>query len=224
VPASQVVIHSTGDPDLPDEHSVISWPVYNGRNLSWYDNWNGWIGFFAPDVTDGFTGIYDHKWDQGIVRTFDPALVPGHKFFGPDTLGSGLWTDDDSDYVELWGSGVTADFWTYTSLAASEAISWTEKWYPVAGIGGFHKANEHAALRLTDTGHGAEIGVAVTAVTTGTITLYANSSPVQTWPVTLSPGQPFVMEWERPSGLDGPMGLSLLDELENSLIAIGTTS
>ncbi|MCB9421564.1 MAG: DUF5107 domain-containing protein [Ardenticatenaceae bacterium] len=221
VPASQIIIHSEGDPNLPGEQSVISWPVYNGRNLSWYDNWNGWIGFFAPEVTDGFTGIYDHKWDQGVVRTFDPALVPGHKFFGPDTLSSSLWTDDDSNYVEMWGSGVTADFWTYTSLNAGQTITWTEKWYPVAGIGGFQKANEQAAVRLTDTGSGAEIGAAVTAVTTGTITLYVNNSPAQTWPVTLSPGLPFLTNWERPSGLDGTLGLRLVDEMAVSLIETG---
>ena len=132
-----------------------------------------------------------------------------------------MWTDDDSDYVEMWSSGVTTDFWTYTSLAAGDNVSWIEKWYPVAGIGGFHKANEHAAVRLTDTGNGAEIGVAVTAVTTGTITLYANSTPVETWPVILSPGQPFLTNWERPSGLDGTLGLRLADEMAVALIEIG---
>ncbi len=221
VPASEVVIHSEGDPDLPGEHAVISWPVYDGRNLSWYDNWNGWIGFFAPNINDGFTGIYDQGLDQGIVRVFDPAQVPGHKFFGPDTLGSGLWTDDDSDYVEMWSSGVTADFWTYTSLAAGETITWTEKWYPVSGMNGFHKANEYAVLRLTDTGNGADIGVGVTAVTSGTITLWVDGSLAESWPVTLTPGQPFREVWERPFGMDGPLGLRLADDQDNSLIEMG---
>jgi hypothetical protein len=91
----------------------------------------------------------------------------------------------------------------------------------VAGIGGFDRANEHAALRLTDTGGGAEIGVVVTAVTTGTITLYVNNAPAETWPVTLSPGLPLLMDWVRPSGLDGSLGLRLVDETAVSLIETG---
>jgi hypothetical protein len=45
VPAGQVTVHSTDDGALSGAGSTISWPHYAGRDLSWYNNWNGWLGF-----------------------------------------------------------------------------------------------------------------------------------------------------------------------------------
>jgi hypothetical protein len=133
LPASEIVIHSTGDPGLPGEHGVVSWPVYNGRSLNLYHTWNGWIGFFAPTIQANYSGIYDYNVAIRVVlRVFDRQVIPGHKYFGPGTLGSGLWTDDGSSYVEMWSSGVTPDFWTYVTLAAGERAEWLERWYPVS--------------------------------------------------------------------------------------------
>ncbi len=219
VPTDTVIIHSTGDSQIPEPQEVMAWPVYNGRTLSNYQNWTHYIGFFAPNLHDNFTGIYDHQVDQGILRVMDTAVIPGHKFFGPADLGPGLWTDDDSDYLEMWSSGVTPDFWTYVSLAAGATISWTEKWYPVNGLGGVDTANEQAALRLVDTGQGAEFWLMATAVTPGTLSVWVNGSRQASWPVTLIPGQPYAGSWARPSGVDGPITLQLADSEENILIS-----
>ncbi|MBP6471752.1 MAG: DUF5107 domain-containing protein [Chloroflexi bacterium] len=223
LPANEIVIHSTGDPQIPGEHSVISWPEYNGRFLNLYNTWNGWIGFFAPNILAGYSGIYDHAVDQGLLRVMDTAVIPGHKFFGPATLGSGLWTDDNSTYVEMWSSGVTADFWTYTSLAAGQTAHWTEHWYAVSGINGFSAANESGALRLAETWQGVEMEVAVTAVISGTIQLYVNGSLADQWPVELVPGPAWVMLGQRPSGASGPLGLRLVAGNGITLIATGVT-
>ena len=223
LPANEIVIHSTGDPQIPGEHSVIGWPEYNGRFLNQYATWNGWIGFFAPTLQAGYTGIYDHDVKQGILRVIDPAVIPGHKFFGPATLGPGLWTNDDSTYVELWSSGVTADFWTYTTLPAGQTVQWTERWYPVSHINGFAAANEYGALRLAETWQGIEIEVAVTAVTHGVVQLYVNSNLAQEWPVDLLPGPAWVTLGQRPSGMSGPLGLRLLDGDGVTRLATGVT-
>lgn len=116
-------------------------------------------------------------------------------------------------------AGVTPDFWTYVSLAAGETISWTEKWYPVNGLGGVDTANEQAALRLVDTGTGAEFWLMSTAVTPGALSIWVNGSQQAAWPVTLIPGQPYAGSWARPSSVDGPITLQLTDSKGNILIS-----
>ena len=210
IPADQVTVHSTGDGGLPGPGEGMNWPVYGGRDVSWYSNWGGYLGFFVPSVSAGFVGLYDHSADQGIVRTFTPGWPTGTKFFGPAGLSPSLWTDDGSNYVELW-SGATSSFWSYATLNSGESVGWSERWYPVNGLGGFNYANESAALRLTDTGGGAEIGVAVSALTTGNVTLWAGGQLVENWPVTLYPGQAFRASWTRPPDMGEALGLRLED-------------
>lgn len=221
LPADEIVIHSTGDPGLPGEFGVVSWPEYNGRFLNLYHTWNGWIGFFAPTIQADYNGVYDHNVAQGLLRTFDRSVIPGHKYFGPGTLGPGLWTDDDSSYVEMWSSGVTPDFWTYVPLAAGERAEWLERWYPVSQLAGFAAANEHGALHLAETWQGIEVGVAVTAVTPATIQLFINNSLAESWPVTLVPGPAWQTITQRPPNHPGPLGLRLLDQHGNPLLVAG---
>jgi Domain of unknown function (DUF5107) len=209
VPASEVTIHSTADGGVPSAGSPMSWPFYGGRDMSWYANWTGYLGFFAPAVTDGFVGVYDYAADQGIVRAYSPGWPAGTKFFGPATLSPSLWTDDNSNYVELW-SGATGSFWSNATLNPGESFSWTEYWYPVNGLGGFNYANRTAVLRLNDNGGSAEIGVAVSGAVTGQIVLWAGGQQAANWPLTIYPGQAFRATWTRPSGMDGTLGLQLI--------------
>lgn len=217
-PAAEAVVHSTGDPALPGEHSVISWPVYNGRALNDYRTWTNYFGFFVPHPQHGFTGIYDHNVGQGVLRVFDPAVVPGHKFFGPADLSPHLWTDDGSGYVELWSSGVTPDFWTYVNIAPGGRKDWTERWYALRQMPGVSMANEHGALYLAQANGEVRVAVAVTAVTQGTAVLLVNGQPAQSWPLHLGPEQVFEKVWKRPSGLSGPLTLRLLDASGHTLI------
>ena len=210
IPADQVTVHSTGDGGLPGPGETMSWPIHAGRDMSWYSNWGGYLGFFVPLASAGFVGLYDHQADQGIVRAFTPGWPAGTKFFGPSGLSASLWTDDGSNYVELW-SGATGSFWSYATLDPGESVGWSERWYPINGMGGFNYANESAALRLTDTGGGAEIGVAVSNLTTGNITLWSEGQLVEKWPVTLYPGQAFRANWTRPPDVSGVLGLKLED-------------
>jgi hypothetical protein len=210
IPAQQVMVHSTGDGGLPGAGAGLDWPLHGGRDMSRYRNWNGHLGFFAPALWAGFVGVYDHAIDQGMVRAFTTGWPAGTKFFGPAGLSPTLWTDDGSNYVELW-SGATVSFWDYATLNPGEGVAWTERWYPVNGLGGFNVANEAAALRLVDTGGGAEVGVAVSALTTGELTLWAGGQRETSWRVTLYPGQAFRASWTRPPEMAGALGLNLTD-------------
>ena len=209
IPASEVTIHSTGEGGVPGSGSGMSWPFYGGRDMSWYANWTGYLGFFVPSVTQGFVGVYDYAADQGIVRAFNPGWPAGTKFFGPSTLPPSLWTDDNSNYIELW-SGATGSFWSYATLNPGESFSWTERWYPVHGLGGFNYGNQTAVLRLNDNGDNAEIGVAVSGGVTGQIVLWAGGQQAANWPLTIYPGQAFRATWTRPSGMEGALGLQLV--------------
>jgi hypothetical protein len=176
--------------------------------LSFYGSWDGWLGFFAP--TDaGFSGVYDHDNGQGLVRAHSPGRPHGLKIFGPSTLPPWLWTDDDSNYVEMW-SGATTSFDEYATLEAGQIIVWTEYWYPINGTEGFNFANKTAAIRLQSTDSGAEVSLAVSTPVTADLLLFAGDEEVKRWPVNLSPGESLQGSWTRGAEQDGALGLRLL--------------
>jgi hypothetical protein len=187
----------------------MSWPVYNGRDMSYYSNWGGYLGFFAP-TGNGYTGLYDHGTGQGMVRAFSPGWPAATKFFGPATLSPSLWTNGSSNYIEMW-SGATGSFWDNATLEPGQTVSWNEYWYPVHGLGGYNYANRLAAIRLNEKGGGAEVGLAVSTPINGKLTLWAGSEGVASWPVNMGPGQALQANWSPISGQEGPLGLRLED-------------
>ena len=199
IPAAQVQVHSTGDERLPGEWQWMSWPEYNGINLSLYGAWQGWLGFFAPNLAAGFTAVYDRDVQQGVVRIITPGWPAGTKIFGPGTLPAWLWTDDDSNYVEFW-SGATATFADYATLQPGQTVGWTESWYPVHDLGSISTANVAGALYLAAGGENLTIGAAVIKGEARTLILWQNQSPVQTWELALGPGQTFNTTWASGGG------------------------
>jgi len=217
LPASEVIVHSTGDGSLPGPGGTMSWPVYNGRDFSRYPEWRSWLGVFAPQAASaGFAGAYDLGTDQGIVRVA-PTWLRGVKLFCLGDLGSELWTDDGSRYFELWG-GLTPTFWDYTTLGPGESVAWTETWYALNGMGGFTWANEEGAARLTPAGDGVEVAVETARPLRATVILRQGEAEVARWEADVGPGQPFRTTWG-PSG--GPWGIEVLDAGGASLIRVG---
>lgn len=190
LPASQVKVHSTGDGRLPSPGGQMSWPVYNGRDFSRYSEWRQYLGVFASPAQADFVGAYDLGNDQGIVRVFPHTVAAGVKIFCMGDLPSSLWTDDGSRYFELWG-GVTPTFWDYWSLQPGASVSWSERWYPVSGIGGYNWANEEAAIRLVPSGDSAEVTLATSWALNGTVVLRRGGVEAQRWDALVAPGQPF---------------------------------
>ncbi len=210
MPTTLAEIHSTGDPRLPAPYTVIDWPIYNSIDLSVVGNLQGWLGVFAyPNASASFAGAYDTAADFGVARIFPTLFARGVKFFTGRGLDSSIWTDDDSAYFELWG-GVSPTFADQATLASGATLSWTERWYPVSGLGGrYDYANELATLRLDDQGSSVQVGVATSInLSNARIKLWRNQQVAAEWTVTLGPGEPANLTWQ-PGG--GALGLQLLD-------------
>ena len=80
--------------------------------------------------------------DEGMLRIYPNDVARGAKLFSPgfsDMLDPKLWTDDGSSYVELHG-GVMPTFNDWYELEPGGEITWSEIWYPVAGIGAVTQA------------------------------------------------------------------------------------
>lgn len=228
-PVDQVTIHSTGDGSLPGEGRAMSWPWYNGRDMSRLGNWNQWLGFFErPAAQRGFMGAYDHSVDEGMARVFPEDIARGAKGFAfgwTSPLSSDNWTDDDTYYAELHG-GLAPTFDDSVPLAAGAHVEWSEVWYPVAGIGGLTLANREAALYLDKSGSTAHVGVQGTRTLTDThVVLWrtGDAQPLLAQRVPISgPTNPF----SATTTTDAPASqlvLTYLDDGEGLLATTATT-
>ncbi len=110
---------------------------------------------------------------------------------------------------ELWG-GLTPTFWDYQTLQPGASVTWTERWYPVSGIGGYNWANEEAAIRLVPSGDSAEVAVATSRALSGTLVLRRGGGEVQRWEAFIAPGQSFRATGS-PTSSSGDWGVQVLD-------------
>ncbi len=168
MPTDRVTVHSSGDSRLPGAWTPANWPVHNGVDWSLLGNWRQWYGFFQyPRAAGNFQAIYDEGYDEGVVRTYNSQQVQGAKFFafgnGSTAISPDLYTNDGSSYVEIHG-GVAPTFADTRRLEAGDQFSWTERWYPVAGIGSLTWANDQVALNLRSDGATAQLHVAATQI------------------------------------------------------------
>ena len=79
-------------------------------------------------------------------------------------------------------------------LAPGDEITWSEIWYPVAGIGGVAYANEDAALSLTPSAGGLKVGLFPTAAASGRLTVSLPGMDPILANVVLDPAHPLVRE------------------------------
>ena len=200
LPITQVVVHSTGDDALPGAGELMSWPVYQTRDLSDYGAWRKYLGIFAyPAAAANFMGATNHHTQLGVVRVFPHQVVRGAKVFAPGDIDPAVWTDDGSGYFELWG-GLAPTFRDKVALAPGRSVRWQEYWYEVNGMGGFGYANDQAALDLKIITSTVEVAAAVTAPVSGRVALYHNGVEAATWPASLTPGQAFRERYRLPGG------------------------
>ena len=190
---SAVTVHSRGDESLPDYNERLSWPVFDGLDLSRLGNWNRWLGFFEDPALDQFIAVYDEGYDEGVVRVFPADIAQGAKGFAfgwNDPIPASNWTDDGSSYVELHG-GLAPTFDQSVTIPAGDHLQWTETWYPVAGLGALRYANGLAALNLEVSGGQALVTVAVTHPWAGRLVMLLDNQEYWQQEVSLLPGQPF---------------------------------
>jgi hypothetical protein len=204
-PTDEIVLHSTGPlSGLPGERAVITWPVWEGRDLSWYHSWEDYLGFFLPEPSEDFVGAYNHDTGLGIVRVFDRRETPGVKLFawGQDSVYTSEYTDDGSEYFEMWG-GPNRTFWPEddNTLGPGESQAWTEYWYPFQGTDGLVFANRDAALSLTVSESMVSLGLASTSLQEGTVVVEAGGSEVYRREIAIGPESPHVDSVSLPSDL-----------------------
>jgi hypothetical protein len=190
-PVTQMTVHSTGDKELPGPHEALPWPVFGGRDMSFLVNWRQWLGAFErPRSQKGFVAVYDHDSDEGMVAVFPPDVIRGAKLFGfgwSDPIPPGNYTDDGSSYVEMH-LGLTPTFWDWTTLQPGESVTWTETWFPVAGIGGIVGANADGAMNVLRSDKETRVGIFAARALTGSLHLYAGEKDLGSKAVFLPPG------------------------------------
>lgn len=203
-PVSQVTVHSTEDRSLPAAGQPMTWPVYAGRDMSRLGNWTRYLGAFqSPAARGDFMGVYDTAADEGMLRIYPSRVARGAKFFAPgwaEPLDPDAWTDDGSGYVELHG-GLLPDFEQWYELRAGGEVTWSETWYPVAGIGGVTYANSQAALSLAPTGDRLRVGLYPTTALAGRLTITLPGADPVVRDIRIDPAHPFLEELDLPPGV-----------------------
>lgn len=191
-PTSEVIVHSRGDTTLPDAYAPMPWPIYNGRDLGLYANWQNWLGFFAPALRQPFTAIYDDTTQLGMVRAFPADVARGAKLFGfgRDFGDTGAYTDDGSQYIEMWG-GLTPTFADYATLAARATLTWEETWYVISRCGGPSAATARAALSAKRDGEHLDLVVASPAEYQCILSIAQGAREVMRQAFTVRPDAPF---------------------------------
>lgn len=194
LPTADVTVHSTDDKTLPGPSHTMSWPVFNGRDLSSLATWDQYLGAFERPAAHGpFTAVYDRLQDAGGVRVFPANIARGSKIFGlgwRDALDGGYYANDGSSYVELHG-GLAPTFADQVALPAGGEISWTESWYPVDGIGDLRYANGAGAVNWQRTDEGLSVGFYPTRAFEGMLIVSAAGKAVARQPVTARPDLPY---------------------------------
>ncbi|MGD8499353.1 MAG: DUF5107 domain-containing protein [Phycisphaerales bacterium] len=140
---------------LGTDHNAVqffSWPIYEGKDISWLKNYETWASIFSVDCVYDFFGAYDVDMDRGIVQVADHHELGGKKAWTWGTWDFGLvsqknLTDNDGPYIEVQ-SGPLPTQSDYGMLLPRQVISWQEWWYPVHGLGdGFEYATKDVAVQ-----------------------------------------------------------------------------
>ncbi len=206
-PTDSVFIHSTANEWMPRERvpsgdataplAPISFSNAQGRDLRFFRNWDQYLGVFAVETGTGnlaqnFVGAYNHETNFGVARVFATAHAPGVKLFafGPNFCCRDAYTDDGSDYFELWG-GIPRTFFPDDdiTLAPGEARAWTEYWLPLPRTNGLSAASSDAALYVQRDADQVYLNVYSAIARDAVIVLKQGDTNLNRWQETFSPGR-----------------------------------
>lgn len=142
----------------------FSWPIHEGRDLTWLKNYPEPTSVFAYRCVFDFFGAYDVDRDYGIVQVANHYEHPGKKAWTWGEADSGLvsesvLTDDDGPYIEVQ-SGPLLTQADFAMLAPGQEIRWREVWYPVFDLkDGFEYATEDVAVQRVEVHRGVEFRI-----------------------------------------------------------------
>lgn len=132
--------------------TFFSWPIHEGKDLTWLKNYDEPTSVFAHDCVFDFFGAYDTGLDRGIVQYANHYELIGKKAWTWGQSDDGLVSqrnlhEQDEQYIEVQ-SGPLRTQADYGLLKPREIIQWREWWYPVHGLGdGFEYANRDLAVQ-----------------------------------------------------------------------------
>jgi hypothetical protein len=218
IPVDEIVVHSRGEAgwDVPGEKETSPWPEIGSINLGNYSQWADYLGFFIPFLNAPFMGAYNPDTDLGVVRLIEPDTVPGNKLFafGPSFLDRS-YTDDDSQYFEMWG-GANTSFWPEDdmTLPPDGSLQWQESWWPLAGLGGLTWANERAAIFVSQENNGYNLAMMVANPLEGTIRVLAGKKTILTESFRANPSTP--MRWNFTA--NEPINIQITDNTGNIIL------
>ena len=177
----------------------FSWPLHEGKDLTWLKNYEKWASIFAVQCTFDFFGAYDVDLDRGIVQVADHAELGGKKAWTWGQWEYGLvsqqnLTDEDGPYIEVQ-SGPLPTQSDYGALWPRDQVSWREWWYPVHSLGdGFEFATRDVAVQTVRDGDQLQLRVLATSRFPGaTCTVSDGQGEFSSEPVDLSPLEPRVI-------------------------------
>ena len=219
VPVEEMVVHSRGGSGwtLPDARQTGAWPVINEKDLHDYNQWADYLGFFMPHLKAPFMAAYNPETNLGVVRLIKPGDVPGSKLFafGQD-FAYRDYTDDNSQYFEIWG-GINTGFWPEDDVLVGpgEMRQWQESWWPVAGLDGLTWANSQAAIYLAASNNSYDLTLLGSHPIQGHVRVTAGEVEVVSEPVSLNPTNLLTLTFE---ATNTPVFVRLLDKDNNLLL------
>ncbi len=219
LPVDKVTVHSRGEAGwtVPGERQECPWPLVGETDLRDYGRWANYLGAFAPNINAPFTGAYNPETNLGVARLVEPGTVPGNKLFafGKD-FPDKSYTDDGSQYFELWG-GANTGFWPEADVVvpAGGTLTWQEQWWPLAGLGGLTWANQHAAIYLNPSGDGSSLSLLVAYPMQGTITVLSGETSLLSESFDFDPQTS--RRWNLPASTE-PVQVQLTDNAGNVLL------
>ena len=82
IPSQRIRVHSRGASgwQVPEGRAESSWPQVGEVDLTDYNQWSDYLGFFVADPPPPFMGAYNPAQNLGVVRLVEPDTA-GHKLF-----------------------------------------------------------------------------------------------------------------------------------------------
>ncbi len=184
---------------LGTDHNGVrffSWPIHEGKDISWLKNYETSASVFSVDCVFDFFGAYDVDMDRGIVQVADHHELSGKKAWTWGTWDFGLvsqenLTDDDGPYIEVQ-SGPLPTQSDYGMLLPRQEVSWQEWWYPVHGLGdGFEYATKDIAIQTIHKENQLQLQILATAnFPSATCTLSQGDKTLLKRTIDLTPKNP----------------------------------
>lgn len=205
--------------------NFFSWPMHEGKDLTWLKNYDRPTSIFAYKCAFDFFGAYEVNEDQGVVQVANHHELVGKKAWTWGNSDDGLLsqsrlTDEDGPYIEVQ-SGPLETQADFGLLGPQQSIEWQEWWYPVHGLGqGYEFATKDVAVETTWMNDGEktlELRILATGqfpdasclITSTTESARGGFSTIANVPIDLSPSEPAILRV--PLRSERPVSVRILD-------------